>query len=197
MSRRMQKIASPALLAGLAFFAFALPARAGQDAFVSPDVSRVSAGLFCAPPTAGRRDAPGTIAGWVHVPEAPVRLIAEGRVAPAVLGLGFGVRYSLRQETDATLRYTVTHPPMPPRGITEQSWTGTLSAGSSDTVFFQFDTVEELQPGVWTFSVSQNGQPLLAIDFTVVPPAAAPGLAELCARGPLLSASPSPPAAAG
>ena len=89
MSRRMQKIASPALLAGLAFFAFALPARAGQDAFVLPDVSRVSAGLFCAPPTAGRRDAPGTIAGWVHVPEAPVRLIAdkESTVSPVRHGV--------------------------------------------------------------------------------------------------------------
>lgn len=197
MPRGSLNFTSPALLAGLVLFPMSCPALAGDNVVTSDQVAELTAGLFCAPPMAGRRDAPGTVFGWVHVPDVPVDLIAEGQIAPAVLGLGFGVRFTLHQETNAVLSYTVTHPPMPPRGVTEQNWTGTMDAGAADTMFFQFDTPDELQPGDWSFSVSQDGAYLLTVEFTVVPAAAAPGLAHLCRGGALLSAIPSPPGAAG
>lgn len=176
-----------------------LPAAALADGgmILSDRVTDMRAGLFCAPPEGGRRDAPGTLSGWVHVPDEPVQMIADGREAPAVLGLGFGVRYRLDNTETLDLRYSVTHPPIPPTGATAQSWVGAVAPGTSDTVFFQFDTEDELQPGPWSFSASVGGQDLFTVHFIVRPPGELPGLAGLCRNGSLLSAIPSIPAAAG
>jgi len=198
--------ALPALLAGMALVCALSPGAASAQAtaaprmFVSDAVQEVTAGLFCAPPMAGRRAAPETLFGWIHVPTEPIRLRAEGQVAPAVLGMGFGVRFTLRAPDTSVLRYTIAHPPMPPRGITEQRWTGTMEGGTSDTIFFQFDIPQELQPGDWTLSVARGeggDELLLSVGFTVVPPEDVPELAHLCDADPLLSAIPTPRGAAG
>jgi len=194
MRRLAMTLASPALLAGLAF---STPAVAQDGVFLSDQVAALTAGLFCAPPEGERRPAPDTMAGWVHVPDDPVQMVAEGRVAPAVLGQGFGVRFALNADAPVMTRYTVTHPPMPPSGITAQSWDGLVRPGMTDTVFFQFDVPEELQPGPWTFSATADGLELFHVAFTVRPAADLPGLADLCRGGALLSLSRPDPAARG
>jgi hypothetical protein len=174
-----------------------MAALADDGVRLSDRVIDLRAGLFCAPPEGDRRPAPDTLSGWVHVPDQPVQMIAEGREAPAVLGLGFGVRYLLDTTVPLELRYTVTHPPMPPTGATRQSWVGNVLPGNTDTVFFQFDIEDELQPGPWSFSASANGQALFSVAFTVRPAAELPGLAGLCRDGSLLSVIPSTRAEAG
>ena len=114
-------------------------------------------------------------------------MIAHGTVAPAVLGQGLGVRYRLADNLGASMRYTVTHPPMPPSGATVQTWTSAVAPGDGDTVFFQFDTREELQLGDWTFTAEADGEILFSVLFTVVAPADLPALAHLCDAPSLLS----------
>ncbi len=187
-------LAGPVLVAGLCLSGAAPGQPVGA---VSPRVADLTLGLFCAPPEGDRRPAPDTMAGWVHVPDQPVEMIAEGNAAPAVLGLGFGVRFRLADGAPAITCYSVTHPPMPPSGITTQRWEGAIGAGATDTVFFQFDTPEELQPGDWTFSATADGEVLFTVAFTVTAPAALPDLARLCQGGALFSLSRGTPAAAG
>ncbi|GAB4276567.1 MAG: hypothetical protein Kow0013_30240 [Pararhodobacter sp.] len=196
MPRACLTLFGPALVAGLAHFSTA----AAQDTGVilSPRVGNLVAGLFCAPPEGGRREAPETMAGWIHIPDEPVIMRAEGRIVPAVLGLGFGVTYTLTDPVTTGVQFTVTHPPMPPQGITAQRWQGAVAPGDADTVFFQFDTPNELQPGDWRFEATDlSGQPLFSVGFTVLPPADLPGLADLCRQGMMLSLIPAAPAAAG
>lgn len=164
---------------------------------VSPRVADLVGGLFCAPPDGARRDAPDTMSGWIHVPDEPVVMFATGNEAPAVLGLGFGVRFRLADAGDAMVRYTVTHPPMPPTATTVQSWTSLLPAGSTDSAFFQFDTPNELQPGDWAFTIEADGEVLFTMAFTVRPPSELPDLAARCQGGSLLSFSPATRAEAG
>ncbi|PWE26579.1 DUF3859 domain-containing protein [Pararhodobacter marinus] len=184
MTRLAHILAGPVLVAGLCLSGASAAQPLGA---VSPRVSELELGLFCAPPEGGRRPAPDTMSGWVHVPDEPVEMVARGTVAPAVLGMGFGVRFRLADDAVAETRYTVTHPPMLPTGITEQHWSGSIAPGLTDTVFFQFDIPEELQTGDWTFSVEVDGEVLFTTMFTVVPPADLPGAAHLCAAPSLLS----------
>lgn len=151
-----------------------------------PDVLDLVQGLFCAPPDAGRREAPGTLSGWVHVPDAPVQMVAEGDVAPAVLGMGFGVRF-LRQGLDAPVHFVVTHPPMGATGATQQTWDSQSLAGLEDAVFFQFDVTEELVTGAWSFQALVGGTEVFYAPFQVVDPAQAPELVALCQPGGFVS----------
>lgn len=155
---------------------------------VSPRVASVQGGLFCAPAAAGRRPAPETMSGWIHVPDEPVVMFATGFQAPAVLGLGFGVRYQMAPGASASVRYTVTHPPIPPSGITTQHWNGTVSGDETDTAFFQFDIPEEMQTGDWSFTITADGETLFTAAFTVTRPEDLPALANQCRNGSLLSA---------
>lgn len=199
MRSSLKTLANPVLAAGFALCA--LPAGAQVVGAVSPRVLDLTAGIFCAPPEGERRPAPGTASGWVHVPEEPVAMVAEGVRAPTVLGLGFGVRYRLSDTERAPTRYIVRHPPVPPLNMTEESWEGSVGAGSVDTVFFQFDLEEEMQRGDWSFSVESRGELLFTVAFTVTGPAELPALAQICHGDTLLSGvsgvSPRGPGAAG
>jgi hypothetical protein len=62
--------------------------------FVSPMVGFFEAGVICAQDGYGVRHAPDTIAGTTHVVEDAPPFVSNGRVVPAVLGIGFGVRGS-------------------------------------------------------------------------------------------------------
>ena len=136
---------------------------------------------------AGRREAPDTMSGWIPVPDEPIEMIAFGNQAPAVLGLGFGVRFTLAPGPDAQMRYSVTHPPIPPSGGTTQSWSSMLMAGTTDSAFFQFDVPAELQPGVWSFTIEADGETLFTMAFQVMKAEDLPALANLCRDGSLLS----------
>lgn len=177
---------------------FCVPAGAEIRGPVSPRVSGLVTGLFCAPEDAGQRPAPDTIAGWVHIPAEPIVMVAEGDQAPMVLGTGFGVRYVLAGAGPVTMRYTVIHPPIPPSNATTESWTSQNLAGEGDSFFFQFDTPEELQPGEWIYTAEEGGELLFTVVFTVRPAAELPALAHLCRTPDLLSAlSRRSPSAAG
>ncbi|WP_372837190.1 DUF3859 domain-containing protein [Puniceibacterium confluentis] len=45
---------------------------------------------------------------------------------------------------------------------------------------YTFDLPEELVPGTWTFTASQNGRELYRAQFTVVPSSQAPQIASGC-----------------
>jgi len=171
--------------AGLALIALALPTAA--QVRKDPQVLELIPGLICAPPEAGRRDAPDTASGWVHVPDEPVGIVAEGQRVPAVLGMGFGVWFRLDGFGPLELRHVVTHPPMADTGITRQSWDSRSQGGMEDAIFFQFDVPEELVTGTWTFSAHDGTTELFSVPFTIVEPSEAPDLARLCRDGTMLS----------
>lgn len=172
----------------------ALPLAAEPALRLGPGVEALTRGLICAPPEAGRRDAPDTASGWIHVPDVPIEIRIEGVVAPALLGTGFGVRYLLEGAAPVPVRYTVTHPPMPPDGLTRQSWDALVLPGMPEQVFFQFDIEDELQPGRWSFTAHSGEAELFYAGFDVVAPGTVPHLAALCRGGDLLALSRTPPA---
>lgn len=154
---------------------------------LSPQVADLARGLICSPPEAGRREAPDTIAGWIHIPDEPLRIIHPSSTAPAMLGMGFGVEFTLSGSEPLAIRYTVTHPPMPPEGRSSQGWDGIAMPGVEEAIFFQFDTEEELQPGRWSFTASHAGEEVFHAAFDIVTAEAAPHLTGLCREGGLLS----------
>lgn len=177
--------------AGVALAALSLsvpllaPAARAQDQ-AAPQVGFLRAGLFCAPPESGRREAPDTISGWTHLPDQPIEIIVESRVTPAVLGQGFGVEFLLDDDVPVWISYEVTHPPMQPSGATRQGWAPDGPVMGGGALFFQFDEPEELVTGTWTFRVLTGPDEVLSIDFEVVPAGAVPHLTGLC-RGTMLS----------
>ena len=180
-----------------ALFLAAAPAAAEIRGPVAPSVVNLVGGLFCAPETAGRRPAPGTMDGWVHVPAEPIALVAESDQAPMVLGTGFGVRYALQGTGPGIVTYTVTHPPIPPTNMSVESWDSEAPVASGDSFFFQFDRPEEMVPGEWTFSASIASEVLFTVAFQVRPASELPALAHLCGAPQMLSLSRRSPSAAG
>lgn len=175
----------------LSFFLMLLPPVAGTalaepELRLSPDVAELTRGIICAPPPAGRREAPDTAFGWIHVPDESITIRREASTVPAVLGMGFGMRYRLHSKAPRLLRYVVEHPPMPPHGRTRQSWEG-YAQDEEGWMFFQFDLEEELLPGTWSLSAHDGPQELFHAAFQVVEPEALPELAGLCGGEELLA----------
>lgn len=182
---RTRLTAASVLLASLLL---AAPARADLPLRFVPEVAELTRGLICAPPPAGRREAPDTAFGWIHVPDEPIVIRREGTTVPAVLGMGFGVHFRLQDDAPRLLRYVVEHPPMEPQGVTRQSWEA-LTQGQGERVFFQFDLAEELLPGFWSFTALEGTRELFHAAFKVVTAEEAPGLARLCEGDELLALS--------
>lgn len=176
------------LLAG-SIAAYGVTAWAAQDDFFSPLIDYFEAGVLCAQETTETRDAPNTVAGTTHVIDEAPPFVSTGRVVPAVLGIGFGVRAGLVSDNtlDGVLMH-VTHPPFANGGATEQSFTTTLGPADAPSVtFYQFDYGYELALGDWTMKASSGGVTLYEVTFTVVPPAALPEFAGACGYLDLLS----------
>lgn len=172
---------------GLALCALALSALpSAADIRMSAQISYLRAGLFCAPPEAGRREAPDTVSGWTHIPDQPIEILLETLISPAILGQGFGVEFLLSDEKPLTILYEVTHPPMAPAGATRQSWSPDGPVLGGGALFFQFDEPEELMTGTWTFRALSGADEVLSVVFEVVPASMAPQLTGLC-RGTMLS----------
>ena len=186
------------LAAVFAIPATAEPATAEPGMRLAPEVVGLVRGLICAPPEGGRREAPDTSAGWIHVPAAPIEILQEGFTAPALLGTGFGVRYILEGAgAPLPVRYTVGHPPLPPAGTTRQSWDSFALPGTPEQVFFQFDIEDELQPGSWSFAAHSGPHELFHVAFDVVAPDTVPHLTGLCRGANLLAVSRIPPGGSG
>ena len=177
-----------ALAVALALFG-ATAAAAEPPLRLSPQVEALQRGLFCATADGGRMDAPDTEFGWIHVPDEPIEMRARGAVAPTVLGIGFGLDYTLAGSEPVLIRHVVEHPPMPPSGRVRQSWESWVMAGEPEIIFFQFDIAEELLPGRWSFTAFDGDDEVFHAAFDIVPPDRAPHLAGLCAGGERLALS--------
>jgi len=185
--RRFGRGAGAASLAALVFLGGA--AAAEPPLRVSDQVETLQRGLFCATEGAGRMEAPDTEFGWIHVPDETIEMRTPGAVAPAVLGIGFGVDVTLTGTNPVLIRHVVEHPPMPPSGRVTQSWESWVLGGVPEIVFFQFDIEEELLPGRWSFTAFAGENEVYHAAFEVVAPGRAPHLAGLCAGGDILALS--------
>ena len=155
---------------------------AQAEDFQSPMLGFFEAGVLCAQDGGLVRDAPGTVAGTTHVVVDTPPFVSTGRMVPAVIGIGFGVRSGLAGsfEHDGVVM-SVTHPPFAGSGTTEQTFT--TRVGSQDApgiTFYQFDYGYELALGEWTMTATASGITLYEATFTVVPPSALPELASVC-----------------
>lgn len=162
---------------------------AEETEFISPLIGFYESGVLCAPETVVTRDAPDTVAGTTHVVEEAPPFVSSGRLVPAVIGIGFGVRAGLASDLGAEgVLMSVTHPPFSGSGVTEQSFVTYVGTRTDPGItFYQFDYGYELALGDWTMKATLNGVTLYEATFTVVPPAALPELAGVCGYSNLLS----------
>ena len=164
---------------------------AQADDFKSPLLGFYDAGVLCAQDATVVRDAPDTVAGTTHVIEDAPPFVSKGRIVPAVIGIGFGVRAGLVGDVGQDgVAMRVTHPALSGggNGATEQSFMTNIGSELSPGVtFYQFDYDYELALGDWTMTASVGDVTLYETTFTVVSPRALPELAGVCGYLDLLS----------
>lgn len=155
------------------------PAQAGPtQPDHGPQVARLEAGVFCALQAMDRMPAPGTEAGWIHVPTADIRFHWPDRqVVPAALGIAFGVEaQAVPGFSTAAAEARISRP-----GRSQpETWATGLSDAGAALTFFRFDTEAELVPGLWTLELWDGPIRLYRVEFDVVPAAALPEIAEAC-----------------
>ena len=155
---------------------------------ISPDITDIQAGVICPPPITGTVAAPDTVAGTTHVIDIEPSFVAQTHIVPAVIGLGFGVKSRTTQDGGlAGVTMVVTHPPMGPDKTTTQSFTTRINDNSASLSFYQFDYAYELLVGEWEMTAWLDERILYQVNFDVVAPQAAPGLADVCGFADLLS----------
>ena len=162
---------APALAAGLAS---AEPAPPLHD----PVVARIEAGVFCAWQAMDQRPAPGTLSGWIHVPDGEITFHWPDRqVVPASLGLAFGVKAQLLPgEFAAYVDMRVYRP----GSDLPEIWDSSIGDLSPSIAFFRFDHEHELVPGPWRFEAWEGETQLYSVEFEVVPAAALPEISQAC-----------------
>jgi hypothetical protein len=162
---------------------------AQEGDFVSPMLGFYEGGVICAQESVTTREAPDTVAGSTNVVEDAPPFVSEGRLVPAVLGIGFGVRAGLKDDLGQDgVTMTVTHPPLTGSGVTQQSFITSLGSKDSPGItFYQFDYPYELMLGEWTMTATVGDLVLYETKFTVVPPQTLPHLAGACGYLDLLS----------
>lgn len=154
---------------------------------LGPLMSSFRAGIFCAPKVVNTTPAPDTVAGVSNVIEDVPPFVSAGRNVPAVLGMGFGILSSSKQQMLLDVLVVVTHPPMGEDGVTRQSYYTEFTDIGESMTLYQFDYAYELVEGPWTIAAMQGDELLFRAGFTVVPPAMVPELAGVCGYEDLLS----------
>lgn len=158
------------------------------DMMRSDALVTLEAGVLCPPETTGATLAPDTLAGATHVIDVDPPFVSRGRIVPAALGVGFGIKaQSVLPDGITTVTARVTHPPMGPEGRTAQSFVTTISGQTPSVTFYQFDHRYELVTGTWTIAGYDGGEQLFSVSFEVVAPATMPDLAGACRFSDLLS----------
>jgi len=143
-----------------------------------PMVARLEVGVFCALQAMNQRPAPGTLSGWIHVPEGEITFHWPDRqVVPAALGLAFGVKAQLIP--GAFVAYGEMRVYRPGSDVPEVWDTGFSDMGPS-VGFFRFDHDHELVPGPWRFEAWDGLEQLYTVEFEVVPAAALPEITNAC-----------------
>ena len=156
----------------------ALPLKADPALPVTdPSVAALKVGIFCAQQAMNQRPAPGTLSGWIHVPEGEIDFHwPDARVVPAQIGLAFGVKSRMAAGVFASGEMHVYRPGR----TTPQTWDSSFTDMSDQFGFFRFDREDELIPGTWRFEAWTGETRLYAVEFEVVPPATLPQIAQAC-----------------
>lgn len=142
-----------------------------------PLVANLTVGVFCALQAMDQRPAPGTLSGWIHVPEGEIDFHwPDARVVPARIGLAFGVKSRLAPGLFLSGEMRVYRP----GATTPETWESSFTDIGDQFGFFRFDREDELIPGIWRFEGWADGDQLYSVEFEVVPAAALPEIAEAC-----------------
>lgn len=142
-----------------------------------PMVASLRVGVFCALQAMNQRPAPGTLSGWIHVPEGEIDFHwPDAQVVPAQIGLAFGVKSRLAPGLFLPGEMRVYRP----GATTPETWESSFTDLSDQFGFFRFDREDELLPGIWRFEAWAGSDQLYSVEFEVVPTAALPGMAQAC-----------------
>lgn len=159
------------------------PALAEAGAVPAPpsrvaEIAVLDLGVFCAFQAMDRAPAPGTEAGWIHVPREDVAFHwPEVQVVPASLGIAFGVKATgARGWATAVGEARVYRP----GSKVPEMWASDISEHGGTLAFFRFDRPDELVTGTWVIEGWDRDQLLYRVEFRVVPPEAVPEIAGAC-----------------
>jgi hypothetical protein len=143
-----------------------------------PLIADLQVGVFCALQAMDQLPAPGTLSGWIHVPEGEITFHWPGRqVVPAFIGLAFGVKARMVQGSAAP--YAEMRVYRPGSDVPEV-WGSAFGDLSDSVAFFRFDHDHELLPGIWRFEAWDAGALLYSVEFEAVPAAALPEITDAC-----------------
>lgn len=142
-----------------------------------PLVALLKVGVFCALQAMDQRPAPGTLSGWIHVPDGMIDFHWPDRqVVPAAIGLAFGVKSQMLPGVALHGEMRVYRP----GSTTPETWDSSFSDIGEQFAFFRFDREDELIPGPWRFEAWEGATQLYAAEFEVVPAAALPEIVNAC-----------------
>ncbi|WP_136645574.1 DUF3859 domain-containing protein [Tabrizicola sp. YIM 78059] len=143
-----------------------------------PLVARLQVGVFCSLDPLNQRPAPGTMSGWIHVPEGEITFHWPDRqVVPAQLGIAFGVRAQLVPGAFVAMGEMRVWRPGSDR---PEVWDSAFGDMGGSVNFFRFDHDTELVPGSWRFEGWDGATQLFSAEFEVVPAEALPEIAQAC-----------------
>lgn len=143
----------------------------------SAEVASLKVGVFCALQAMNQRPAPGTLFGWIHVPDGVIDFHwPDHQVVPASVGLAFGVKSQMIPGVFASGEMRVYRP----GSSTPETWNSTFSDTGEQFGFFRFDREDELIPGLWRFEAWEGETRLYSAEFEVVPAAALPKISQAC-----------------
>jgi hypothetical protein len=143
-----------------------------------PLVADLETGVFCALQAMDQAPAPGTLSGWIHVPEGEITFHWPDRqVVPAALGLAFGVK--VRMVPGGQTAYGEMRVYRPGSDVPE-IWSSSFSDLDDSVAFFRFDYDRELIAGIWRFEAWDGATQLYSVEFEVVPAAALPEIVQAC-----------------
>ncbi len=145
---------------------------------IGPSVDHLEVGVFCAMQAMGQAPAPGTLSGWLHVPDHDVIFHWPDRqTVPAALGLAFGTRVQIAPGITIPFGEMRVYRP----GSSDPETWGTNFNDLGETLaFFRFDREDELIPGIWRFEAWDGAQQLFSVEFEVVPASDLPEIADTC-----------------
>jgi hypothetical protein len=107
------------------------------------------------------------------------RFTSHGNAITPRLGARFGFRFTVKNLPDTEtleLKTFVTHPPIANRDGEVKTRYALLSiipvknGAAMSVTGYSFDRVEEMTPGVWTFTHTYQGRTLVTQSFTVLAP---------------------------
>lgn len=153
-----------ALLRGALALALTMTSASAQE--IGPGIAQWQAGVICPSDSDALESSD---------------FIARTRVVPAVVDLAFGVRAQASMPDGfRDVVITVTHPPFPATGETEQTYRSSVRADGLSGFYFRFDRPSEIVTGAWRITARVDGFVLYDIPFRVIAPSPTEGLLREC-----------------